>query len=134
MGHPPTLVYDDDCGVCTRAALFIARHGYYDVIGYSELTDELRAPLPPDFERCAHLVTETDVYSCGEAMERAYEHTGLPAASLLSLFRWVPGYRTVRESVYRLIAGNRPLVSRLLPAPGTIGVGRQNTETDDSSP
>lgn len=115
MVHTPTLVYDDDCGVCTRAALFIDRHGYYDIVGYSALTDELRARLPGEFERCAHLVTEDSVYSCGEAMERAYEHTGLPPSELLSLFRHIPGYAFVRERVYQLVAHNRPLVGRLLP-------------------
>lgn len=42
-----------------------------NLVGFSELTNEMRARLPPDFERCAHLVTDARVYSCGEAMERA---------------------------------------------------------------
>lgn len=133
MGHPPTLVYDDDCGVCTRAARFIGRHGYYDIVGYSELTGEIRAQLPPEFEQCAHLVTDTEVYSCGEAMERAYEHTGLLASSLLPLCRRLPGYGFIRDRTYRVVAGNRPLISRLLPTPETIRAGRKIIGADDSS-
>lgn len=110
----PTLVYDDDCGVCTRSALFIVRRTTIDPVGFSELTDELRARLPTDFERCAHLVVDGSVYSCGEAMERAYEQTGLPPSGLLPLFRRIPGYEPLRERGYRIVANNRPLIGRLI--------------------
>lgn len=109
-----TLVYDDDCGICTRTALFVSRNSGIEIIGFSGLTDELRAQLPADFEQCAHLVTDGKLYSCGEAMERAYEHTGLPPSSLLPLFRRIPGYELLRERVYRSIANNRPQIGRLL--------------------
>ena len=110
-----TLVYDDDCGVCTRAALFIDRHADVEIVGFSELTDALRARLPEGFERCAHFVTDEGVYSCGEAMERAYEQTDLPPSTLLPLLRRIPGYAAVRGRAYRVVANNRPLISRLLP-------------------
>ncbi|WP_306060854.1 thiol-disulfide oxidoreductase DCC family protein [Natronococcus wangiae] len=112
---PPTLVYDDDCGVCTRAARFVDRRAVIDIVGFSELTGELRARLPADYEDCAHFVTDEATYSCGEAMERAYEQTNLFPSQLFPLFRRVPGYELVREYVYRIIASNRPLISRLLP-------------------
>ncbi|WP_323192563.1 DUF393 domain-containing protein [Halostella sp. PRR32] len=111
----PLLVYDDDCGVCTRAAVFIERRSDVDVVGFSELTSELRSRLPEDFERCAHFITADSVNSCGEAMERAYERTGLPPSGLLPLFRRIPGYGFLRECVYQIVAGHRPLISRLLP-------------------
>ena len=110
-----TLVYDDNCGICTRTAVFIAERTTIDLVGFSELTPELRARLPQDFTKCAHLVTDEDVYSCGEAMERAYEETGLPPADLLPLFRRIPMYEPVREGIYSIVATNRPLVGRLLP-------------------
>jgi predicted DCC family thiol-disulfide oxidoreductase YuxK len=113
---PPTLVYDDDCGICTRAARFVDRRAAIDIVGFSELSDDRRARLPADYEECAHLVTDRTTYSCGEAMERAYERTGLPPSQLFPLFRRVPGYARVREFVYRLVASNRPLISRLLPS------------------
>ena len=85
-----------------------------DLVGFSELTNEMRARLPPDFERCAHLVTDARVYSCGEAMERAYEQTGLPPSRLLPLFRRIPGCDPLRERVYRVVANNRPLIGWLI--------------------
>lgn len=85
------------------------------VVGFSELTDEVRGRLPANYERCAHLVTGDRVYPCGEAMERAYELTGVPPSSLLPLFRSIPGYATAREGVYRFVAEHRPLIGRLLP-------------------
>lgn len=112
----PILVYDDDCGVCTRAALFVDRHADVTIVGFSKLTDELRGRLPPDYERCAHLVTREEVYSCGEAMERAFEKTRLPPSNLLSILRRAPGYALFRERVYRIVARNRPLIGRLLPS------------------
>lgn len=111
----PTLVYDDDCGICTRAALFVDRNADVRLVGFSDLTAELRERLPADYERCAHLVTDEGVSSCGEAMERAFEYTGLPPAGLLPYVRRVPGYESAREGTYRLVADNRPLIARLLP-------------------
>ena len=111
----PTLVYDDGCGVCTRAARYVGRHSDVEIVGFSKLTDDLRARLPANYEQCAYLVTDEAVYSCGEAMERAYERTGLPPSNALPALRRLPGYGSVREQVYRVVATNRPLISRLLP-------------------
>jgi predicted DCC family thiol-disulfide oxidoreductase YuxK len=113
-GAPPRLVYDDDCGVCTRAALFVARHADVELVGFSALTPDQRARLPADWERCAHLLTDDAVHSCGEAMVRAFERTGLPPARLLPWLRRVPGYGRARELVYRAVADNRDLLGRLL--------------------
>ena len=41
----PTLVYDDDCGFCTRAAAFVARHGTVELVGFAELSPSLRERL-----------------------------------------------------------------------------------------
>ncbi|AEH39434.1 thiol-disulfide oxidoreductase DCC family protein [Halopiger xanaduensis] len=112
---PPTLVYDDDCGVCTRAARFVDRRAAINIVGFSELSDDLRTRLPPDYEECAHFVTDETTYSCGAAMERAYERTGLLPSQLFPLVRRVPGYVPVREFVYRVVASNRPSIGRLLP-------------------
>ena len=111
----PTLVYDDDCGICTRAAHYVERRSDIGIVGFSDLDDELRTRLPAEYERCAHLITDESVYSCGEAMERAYERTGLPPSVALPALRRIPGYGAVRERAYRLVAENRPLIGRLLP-------------------
>lgn len=111
----PTLVYDDDCGFCTRAAAFVARHGSVETVGFGELPASLRDRLPPDYRECAHLVTEEAVYSCGESIERALAETELVPAPLFTLFRTVPGYPSLREWGYCRIAENRGTIGRLLP-------------------
>ena len=107
------LVYDDDCGFCTRAAFLVADRGAdVELVAFSELTPADVERLPPDWERCAHLLTEEGRYSCGEAMTRAYELTDLPLAWLLPHLRRIPGFATVRELAYRVVANNRPFFSR----------------------
>lgn len=108
------LVYDDECGFCTRSALFVARHADLELVPFSEVDEELAGRLPAEWHTCAHLLVDGTVYSCGEAMERAYELTGQPFAGVPPYLRRVPGYDRVREAGYRLVADNRPLVSRLM--------------------
>lgn len=107
------LVYDDDCGFCTWAAVLVVDHGAdLELVGFSELSPADRERLPPRWERCAHLLTERGRYSCGEAMTRAYERTDLPLAWLLPTLRRVPGFGLVREVCYRVVAGNRDWFGR----------------------
>jgi len=114
-GHaPPRLVYDDDCGMCTRAARYVARRAEVELVGFSALSPDQRACLPDDWEACAHLLTDDAVYSCGEAMVRAYELTAAPPTRLLPLLRRLPGYARVRDRVYRFIAGHRDWFGRIL--------------------
>lgn len=108
----PILVYDDTCGICTRAARFVRRNASVEIVGLTSLTDELREMLPDDYERCAHLITADGVYSCGEAMVGAYELTGRAPARILPAVRWLPGYERVREGTYRLVARNRARIGR----------------------
>ena len=111
----PTLVYDDDCGFCTRAAEFVARHGSVEIGGFAELSPSLRDRLPPDYRECAHLVTDDAVYSCGESIERALAETELLPAALIDVLGTVPGYPALREWGYRRVANNRGTIGRLLP-------------------
>lgn len=110
---PPRLVYDDDCRFCTRAARFVARHGVVELVPFSAVTPDQRARLPEDWESCAHLLTDDAVYSCGAAMERAFELTGLPPAAVLPAARRLPGWTRLREAGYRTVADNRGRLSRL---------------------
>lgn len=109
----PVLVYDDDCGFCTRSALFVGRHADVELVGFSALSDEHRARLPEDWRECAHLLADDAVYSCGEAMERAFELTGLPPSRILPVCRRIPGHDLALETGYRFVADNRDLFGRL---------------------
>lgn len=113
MTDSPTLVYDGDCGFCTEAALYIAECANVQLIPFSSVPADLVERLPEDWRECAHFVTEDSIYSCGEAMERAYELTDGPFSWLTEYLRCIPGYGILREGVYSWIAENRTLVSKI---------------------
>ncbi len=109
----PVLVYDDDCGVCTRAAEWVARHGDVELVGFSALTADQVERLPETWRECAHLLVNGEVYSCGAAMEEAFLRTDDAGTRLVRAIREVPGYPRLREFGYRVFADNRGLVGRL---------------------
>jgi predicted DCC family thiol-disulfide oxidoreductase YuxK len=111
---PPRLVYDDDCGFCTWSAEFVSRHGEFELVGFSGLTPDQRARLPADYEQCAHLLTDRQVYSCGEAMEEAFARTDLATAEIVPLLRQTPGHETRRERGYQWVANNRDIFGSAL--------------------
>jgi predicted DCC family thiol-disulfide oxidoreductase YuxK len=104
---PPQLIYDDNCGFCTRAVEYIANHGEFRLIGFSSLTPEQRDRLPANYEECAHLLTDNRVYSCDEAIEEAFVRTNLTTADIVPVLRYLPGYSRARKSIYQWIANNR---------------------------
>jgi predicted DCC family thiol-disulfide oxidoreductase YuxK len=106
-----TLVYDDDCGFCTWCAEWVAERSDMRIVGFAELTSDLRERLPDDYETCAHLVTEGDVYSCGAAMEEAFvrTETGRDARPAVDFLRQFGDYERLRDRTYRWVADNRDL-------------------------
>ncbi|WP_224448061.1 DCC1-like thiol-disulfide oxidoreductase family protein [Haloprofundus salilacus] len=110
----PRLVYDDDCGFCTWCAVVADRYGEFEVVGFAELTDEQRARLPDDYEKCAHLFTEDTVYSCGAATERALAELHPLFEASFSVLRRIPAYPAVRERLYRWAADRRALWGRVV--------------------
>jgi predicted DCC family thiol-disulfide oxidoreductase YuxK len=109
----PKLVYDDDCGFCTRSALFIKSNSDITLVPFSEISQDLLEQLPENWRTCAHFFTENSVYSCGEAMERVYERTNSPLSRVFPTLRQIPGYHLIRECVYSWIASHRSLVGKL---------------------
>ena len=95
----PTFVYDDDCGFCTWWAARIAEHTDLRIVGFGDLDPALESRLPADFERCSHLVTDDEIYSCGAAIEEALLRTelGSLARPPVTLLRRFGPYRSVRE-------------------------------------
>ncbi|MFB6136315.1 MAG: thiol-disulfide oxidoreductase DCC family protein [Halobacteriaceae archaeon] len=110
---PPRLVYDDDCGFCTRGVRFFARHGDFELVGFSALSPDQRARLPTEYERCMHLLTDDAVYSCGRAAEECLARLDGVPATLFVLARAVPGYERLRDGAYRYVADHRSLLGRL---------------------
>ncbi|MFC7135194.1 MULTISPECIES: DCC1-like thiol-disulfide oxidoreductase family protein [Salinibaculum] len=111
-----TLVYDDDCGFCTWWAYRIADRSEVDLVGFSELTDDLRERLPDDYEDCAHLVTDDEVYSCGESIEEAFLHSGVggDVRPVVEFLRQFDEYGGLRERAYRLVADNRDTLGHVV--------------------
>ncbi|MFW5968769.1 MAG: lipase maturation factor family protein [Persicimonas sp.] len=109
------LIWDGDCGFCKRSVLRLA-----DSVGerlryvtYQRVHDRFDEIDEEDFERSVHLV-EPDgrVYTGAEAIFRALDRA--PGGSrLLSLYEHIPGFGPVSEWVYRRIANNRPLASKV---------------------
>jgi predicted DCC family thiol-disulfide oxidoreductase YuxK len=110
------FVYDDDCGFCTWWAAFFADVTAVSLVGFSELDEKTRKRLPEDYEECAHLVTDEDVYSCGEAIEQTFARSsvGKPAEPLIEVFRQSALYEEVREGSYRQVADRRALWGNIL--------------------
>lgn len=104
-----TLVYDDDCGFCTWWADFFAYRSDLRLVGFSELTDDLRERLPDDYEECSHVVTDDEVYSCGQSLEEAFvrSNLGTEARPLVEFLRNFEDYERFRERTYRWVARNR---------------------------
>ncbi|MDS0476517.1 DCC1-like thiol-disulfide oxidoreductase family protein [Natrinema sp. 1APR25-10V2] len=120
----PTLVYDDDCGFCTWWAEYFEKRTEIRIVGFSDLTDDLRERLPADYEDCAHLVTDDGVYSCGASIEQAFVRTDLaePADEVVEFLRQFDDYKRLRERSYRWVANRRDqwgeFLSRTPPARG----------------
>ena len=114
----PQLVYDDDCGFCTWAARRVAERSDVELVGFSELTSDLLARLPDDYEECAHFVTDDAVYSCGESVEQALLRTeaGTDLEPVVGLLSGFDEYDSLRERGYRVVADNRGLFGQFLSA------------------
>jgi predicted DCC family thiol-disulfide oxidoreductase YuxK len=118
----PTFVYDDDCGFCTWWADQFASRTDLRIVGFTDLGDPLRDRLPADYEDCAHLVTDDDVYSCGAAIEEALVRTDCvgDARPVVDFLRQFEDYERLRERAYRWTADRRDtlglLVSKTPPA------------------
>jgi len=111
-----TLVYDDDCGFCTWWAEFVDDRSELSIVGFADLTPELRDRLPENYEDCAHLVDDDEVYSCGAAMEEAIVRSDVrkELVDAIEFGRQFEDYGRLREGVYRLIADNRETAGKVM--------------------
>ncbi|MFF5337434.1 thiol-disulfide oxidoreductase DCC family protein [Streptomyces sp. NPDC013181] len=108
--QPPVLIYDGDCGFCTRAVLWLSEHAVPGVPVLPYQGEDLAAWGLSE-RRCTHEVVHVD--AAGRlrggvqgfaALLRGSPHRGWRAAgSLLPL----PPLRWAALGVYRLIARNR---------------------------
>jgi predicted DCC family thiol-disulfide oxidoreductase YuxK len=115
----PTLVFDDDCGFCTYWVEFVAERSDLAIVGFSELSEDLGARLPENYEDCAHLLVDDEIYSCGAAMEEAFLRTGLGGQlrDVIVVARGFDEYDRIREATYRWVANNRDLLGKIVSSP-----------------
>ena len=106
---PAWLVYDDDCGFCSWWAAVAARYTDLGIVGFSALTDDERGRLPEAYEECAHLLTDDEVLSCGEAIEAVLDRMGVLPRPLRLLLNQTADYGPLREQAYRAAADRRAL-------------------------
>ena len=105
----PTLVFDDDCGFCTWWAEFFDDRADVRIVGFTDLTPELRERLPENYEDCSHFVTDDEVYSCGASLEEGMarvDDAGV-VREAVGFLRNFEDYERLRESGYRRVAHNR---------------------------
>jgi len=123
-----TLVYDDDCGFCTWCADFVRTRSDVDIVGFSELDDELLERLPADYESCSHFVTEDEVYSCGASIEAALARTGPGelARPVLEFLHQFDDYERLRERAYRRVADDRSRWGKYLSKTPPASTGDSN--------
>ncbi|MFB6187163.1 MAG: thiol-disulfide oxidoreductase DCC family protein [Halobacteriaceae archaeon] len=109
-------MYDDDCGFCTWCVAYARKRGEFNIVGFSNLSEDLKERLPENYERCAHLLTDDTVYSCGKATEIAIAHLSSPLGILGRLFQTLPENirKHIREPLYRLVADNRDVFGKIL--------------------
>jgi predicted DCC family thiol-disulfide oxidoreductase YuxK len=107
-----TLLYDEDCGFCTRIAAWVARRPGIgaEPIGSAAGSVFLRDLTPEQRYAAFHVVdTQGRRSSGGAAVPVLLDE--LPAGVLLATAcRWFPA---LTERVYQLIARNRASLSRL---------------------
>ncbi|UPV75069.1 DUF393 domain-containing protein [Halorussus limi] len=111
-----TLVFDDDCGFCTWWADFFEKRSDFEIVGFSELTDDQRERLPDDHEECSHLLADGEVYSCGESLEQALVRSNV-GEDLRPLVRFLGNfedYEAFRETAYREVADRRGELGQIL--------------------
>jgi predicted DCC family thiol-disulfide oxidoreductase YuxK len=107
----PTLVYDADCGFCTRSVAFarhwVDRRGRYDVHPWQALDLAAVGLTPQDCDAAAQFVTaDGSIRSGHRAIASAATH-GAPAWRPLGYLLLAPGVSALAARVYAWVADHR---------------------------
>lgn len=107
----PTLVYDADCGFCTRSAQFakrwVDRRDRFDVRPWQELDLSAVGLSPEDCDEAAQFVTaDGSIRSGHRAIASAATH-GAPAWRPVGYLLMAPGVSRVAARAYHWVAEHR---------------------------
>jgi hypothetical protein len=81
----------------------------YELVGFSEVDEELEDMLPEDYEECFHVVSGELVFSCGEAVR--YILSGGDLSSERFKLLSSPGVKESMDCWYKFIAEHRRMIS-----------------------
>ncbi len=124
----PTMIYDGDCGFCKRSVGFLLIRDKKGILDAAANMEHPRVVNDPElFERTQRemLLFDGDkVYGGADAALRAW--LKVRPWSPLRLFIWPP-FVWIARLVYRWIARNRMLASRILRIPATCEIPRRKS-------
>src|SRR5258708_7491951 len=112
-----TVLYDDECPMCTFQMKVLSWLDWGDVFGLTPLSDPHAKEIAPmltreDLQEAIHCVTpERRIYRGARAIR--FVGMRLPLLVPVALFLWIPGVILVAEIVYRWVSKNRLLLSRV---------------------
>jgi predicted DCC family thiol-disulfide oxidoreductase YuxK len=107
----PTLVYDADCGFCTRSVEFVQRwvdrRGRYDVRAWQEIDLAAVGLTEQQCDEAAQFITaDGSIRSGHRAIATAATH-GAPGWRPFGLLLMAPGVSWVAAHAYRWVADHR---------------------------
>lgn len=114
----PTLIYDDDCGLCVAAAGWLAAlaRARVDLVAFSELKRGLLDDLTAhEIRRSAHFVSPEGVEFHGAAAITGALR--LTRYAPLGVIADIPGLSLLRDLGYWIVERNRDRLGRLIGAP-----------------
>jgi len=119
VSNPPTgrplLIFDGDCAFCRRWVgrwrATAAEH--FDIEPSQSAAARFPELAPVEFEKAVQLIgTDGHVYSAAEAVLRA-RALATSRSWLLAAYTRLPGFAPAAETVYRIMARHRPMLSWL---------------------
>ncbi|MEP7273040.1 MAG: DUF393 domain-containing protein [Acidobacteriota bacterium] len=120
LANSHLLLFDGDCGICTRSAEICARidsRNLFRIAPYRAIPEEELAPYGLSHAECAGAVqiisSSGRVYS-GPFAVNYFLFKFLPWSILIVLLYAIPIFLVLEILLYRLVAANRQRISRLL--------------------
>ena len=111
------VLYDDKCAMCTFQTRWLSWADWFGALDFVPLSDPRVPAIVPnvpheDLMAAMHVLTPRgNLYHAARAVRYICGRT--PLLWPTWLFLWIPGAIQISEHVYRLVAGNRYLISKL---------------------